>query len=113
MKLVLLLFYLDQFIIFTFIQQNYEYYFKVFRQTSKKRDLSGESNPEEERKKVREGSSETNKADDTIDDEVFQQTNSTSDISEILVSFSKLEAKVTFAMKQNLCKLKEKNNLLN
>ena len=30
---------------------------KYFGQSSKKRDLSGESNPEEERKKVREGSS--------------------------------------------------------
>ena len=45
-------------------------------------------------KKVREGSSKSNNANDTIDDEVFQQTNSTSDISEILVSLRKLEVKV-------------------
>ena len=32
--------------------------------------------------------------DDSVDDEVFQQTNSTSDISEILVILRKLEAKV-------------------
>ena len=67
---------------------------KYFDKYSNKRDLSGESNPQEERKKVREGSSKTNNADDTIDDEVFQQTNSTSDISEILVGLRKLEAKV-------------------
>ena len=67
---------------------------KYFDKSSKKKDLSGESNPEEERKKVWERSSKTNNADDTIDEEVFQQTNSTSDISEILVSLRKLEAKV-------------------
>ena len=38
---------------------------------SKKRDLSGESNPEEDRKKVREGSSITSN-NDAAEDEVFQ-----------------------------------------
>ena len=42
---------------------------KYLDKSSKKRDLSGESNPEDERKKVREGT--TNSADDTTDDEVF------------------------------------------
>ena len=51
-------------------------------------------NPEEEWKKVREGSSKTNNAADTIDNDVFQQTNSTSDIPKILVSLRKLEARV-------------------
>ena len=74
---------------------------KYFDKSPKKPDLSGESNPEEERKKVREGSSKTKNADDTIDDEVFQLTNSTSDISEILVSLRKLGAKV--AEVYNLC----------
>ena len=66
---------------------------KYFDKSSKKRDLSGESNPKKERKKVREGSSKCSNANDTIDDEVFQQTNSASDISEILVSLRKLEEK--------------------
>ena len=66
---------------------------KYFDKSSKKRDLSGESNPKKERKKVREGSSKSSNANDTIDDEVFQQTNSASDISEILVSLRKLEEK--------------------
>ena len=66
---------------------------KYFDKSSKKRDLSGESNSEEKRKKFREGSSKTNNADDNIDDEVFQETNSTSYISKILVSLRKLEAK--------------------
>ena len=56
---------------------------KYFDKSSKKRDLSGESNPEEEAEKVRGGSSKTSNADDTIDDEVFQQTNSTSDLRNI------------------------------
>ena len=66
---------------------------KYFDKSSKKRDLSGQSNPKKERKKVREGSSKSSNANDTIDDEVFQQTNSASDISEILVSLRKLEEK--------------------
>ena len=49
---------------------------KYFDKSSNKRDLSGESNPEEKRKEVRKGSSKSNNANDTIDDEVFQQTNS-------------------------------------
>ena len=66
---------------------------KYFDKSSKKRDLSGELNPEEERKKVREESSKTKNADDTIDNEVFQLTNSTSDISEILAKFKKTRSK--------------------
>ena len=84
---------------------------KYFDKSSKRRDLSGESNPEAERKKVREGSSKSNNADDTIDDEVFQQTNSTSDIWEILVSLRKLEAKVVEIC--NFCYETKSNNLLN
>ena len=56
---------------------------KYFDKSWIERDLSGESNPEEEAKKVRGGSSKTSNADDTIDDEVFQQTNSTSDLRNI------------------------------
>ena len=84
---------------------------KYFDKSSKRRDLSGESNPESERKKVREGSSKSNNANDTIDDEVFQQTNSTSDIWEILVSLRKLEAKVVEIC--NFCYETKSNNLLN
>ena len=43
-----------------------------FNKFSKKRDLRRESNPGEEMEKVREGSSKTINADETIDDEVFQ-----------------------------------------
>ena len=79
---------------------------KYFDKSSKKIDLSRESNPEEERNKVREGSSKSNDkwydVNDTIDDEVCQQSNSTSDISEILVSSGKIEAKV--AEIYNFCK---------
>ena len=90
---------------------------KYFEKSSKERDLSGESNPEGERKKVRKGSSKTNNADETIDDEVFQQNKSRTDISETLVNLRKIEAKmaemIIFTMKQNLCKLKETSHLLN
>ena len=64
---------------------------KYFDRYLKKKYLSGDSNPEEERKKAREGISNTNNTDDSVDDEVIQQANSTSDILEIL---RKLEAKV-------------------
>ena len=67
---------------------------KYFDRYLKKKYLSGDSNPEEERKKAREGISNTNNTDDSVDDEVIQQANSTSDISEILVNLRKLEAKV-------------------
>ena len=62
---------------------------EYFDKSANKRNLRGESNPKEERKKVTEGSSKTNNADDSIDDDVFQPTNSTSDISEVLVSLFK------------------------
>ena len=45
---------------------------KYFNKSLKKRDLRGEPNPEEERKKVREGSSKTINADETIHDKVLQ-----------------------------------------
>ena len=61
---------------------------EYFDKSANKRNLRGESNPEEERKKVTEGSSKTNNAVDSIDDDVFQP-NSTSDISEVLVSLFK------------------------
>ena len=67
---------------------------KYFDRYLKKKYLSGDSNPEEERKKAREGISNTNNTDDSVDDEVIQQANSTSDISEMLVNLRKLEAKV-------------------
>ena len=67
---------------------------KYLDKSSKKRDLNEESNPEEERKKVRERSSKSSNANDTIDDEVFQQTNSASDKSRMLVTLRKLEVKV-------------------
>ena len=47
----------------------------------------------EERKKVGEGSVKSSNVNDANNDEVFQQTNSTSDISEI-VNLRKLEVKV-------------------
>ena len=47
----------------------------------------------EERKKAGEGSVKSSNANDANNDEVFQQTNSTSDISEI-VNLRKLEVKV-------------------
>ena len=50
---------------------------------SKKRDLSDESTPEEDRKKVREGSSITSNYD-AAKDEVFQQISATNDMSEVL-----------------------------
>ena len=62
---------------------------EYFDKSANKRNLRGESNPEEERKKVTEGSSKTNNAVDSIDDDVFQPTNSTSDISEVLVNLFK------------------------
>ena len=45
---------------------------KYFDESSKKGYLSRESNPEEERKKVWDGISKFNNANDTIDDKVFQ-----------------------------------------
>ena len=55
---------------------------KYFNKISKKRDLSGESNPKEDRKKAREGSSKTSN-NDAVEDEVFQQVSTTNDISEV------------------------------
>ena len=46
---------------------------KYFDKSSKKRDLGGESNPEEERKKARERSSKIHNADDTIDGKYFSK----------------------------------------
>ena len=66
---------------------------KSFNKISKKRDLSGESNPEE-KKKAREGSS-TSSNNDTADDEVFQQVSITNDISEVLEYLKTLEVKIS------------------
>ena len=55
---------------------------KYFNKIFKKRDLSGESNPEEDRRKAREGSSITSN-NDALEDEVFQQVSTTNYISEV------------------------------
>lgn len=54
-------------------------------------------------------SSQANTKDDSVDNEVFQQASST---SEILVSLRKLEAKMVeiYNICTNLCKLKKTNN---
>ena len=59
-----------------------------------KRELSGESNPEEDCKKVREGTSVASACNDSIEEEVFQQETGTN-IAEILVMLKNLEAKVS------------------
>ena len=61
---------------------------------SDKRDLSGESNPEEDRKIGREGSSATSNNDAT-EDEVFQQVSNTNSISELLEYLKTLEVKMS------------------
>ena len=70
---------LDYFIIFYIFTTKLRTIFHTILINPKKRDLTGESNPEET-KEVREESSKTNSVDDAIDDEVFQQSNNTSDI---------------------------------
>ena len=71
---------------------------KYFNKISKKRDLSGDSNPEEERKKAREGSSTTSE-NVAADNEVFQQITSpsdtTSDNSDVLEYLKTLEIKIS------------------
>ena len=71
---------------------------KYFNKISKKRDLSGDSNPEEEKKKAREGSSTTSK-NVAADNEVFQQITSpsdtTSDHSDVLEYLKTLEIKIS------------------
>lgn len=67
---------------------------KYFNKISKKRDLSSGSNPEEERKKAREGSSTTSE-NDAADNEVFQQISSTSDNSDVLEYLKTLEVKIS------------------
>ena len=67
---------------------------KYFNEISKKRDFSGESNLEEDRKKAREGSSTTSNNDAT-EDEVFQQVSTTNDISEVLEYLKTLEVKIS------------------
>ena len=75
----MLLLLLDYFIIFYIFTTKLRTIFHTILINPKKRDLTGESNPEET-KEVREESSKTNSVDDAIDDEVFQQSNNTSDI---------------------------------
>ena len=70
---------------------------KYFNKISKKRDLSGDSNPEE-RKKAREGSSTTSE-NVAADNEVFQQITSpsdtTSDNLDVLEYLKTLEIKIS------------------
>ena len=77
--MVLLLFFPDYFIIFYIFTKKLRTIFHTISINPKKRDLTEESNPEET-KEVRAESSKTNNVDDAIDDEVFQQSNNTSDI---------------------------------
>ena len=77
--MVLLLFFLDHFIIFYIFTTKLRTIFHTISINPKKRDLTIESNPEET-KEVREGSTKTNNVDDATDDEVFRQSNNTSDI---------------------------------
>ena len=67
---------------------------KYFNKISKKRDLRGESNPEEDRKEAREGSSTTSK-NDAAENEFFQQVSTTDDISEVLEYLKTLEVKIS------------------
>ena len=67
---------------------------KYFNKISKKRDLSCESNPEENRKKAREGSSTTS-INDATKDEVFQQVSTINDISEVLEHLKTLEVQIS------------------
>ena len=63
---------------------------KYFNEISKKRDLSGESNPEKDRKKAREGNCATSNKD-AAEDEVLQQVSTTNDIPEVLEYLKTLE----------------------
>ena len=67
---------------------------KYFNKISKKRDLSGKSNPEEDRKEAGEGSSTTSDKD-SAEHKVFQQVSTTNDISEVLKYLKALEAKIS------------------
>ena len=67
---------------------------KYFNKISKKRDLRGESNPEEDRKEAREGSSTISK-NDAAENEVFQQVSTTDDISEVLEYLKTREVKIS------------------
>ena len=78
----------------TLIQRNMSNINKYFNKISKKRDLRGESNPEEDRKEAREGSSTTSK-NDAAENEVFQQVSTTDDISEVLEYLKTLEVKIS------------------
>ena len=67
---------------------------KYFNKISKKRDIWGESIPEEDRKKKhREGSSTTSN-NDAAEDGAFQQVSKTNDISEVLEYLKTLEVKI-------------------
>ena len=78
----------------TLIQKNRSNSNKYFNKISKKRDLSGESNPEEDRKKAREGICTTNNKD-VAEDEVFQQVSTTNDILEVLEYLKTLKVKMS------------------
>ena len=69
---------------------------KYFNKISKKRDIWGESIPEEDRKKKqnRDGSSTTSN-NDAAEDGVFQQVSKTNDISEVLEYLKTLEVKIS------------------
>ena len=67
---------------------------KYFNKISKKRDLGGESNLEEDRKKVREGSFITSNNDATEND-IFQQFSITNHISKLLKYLKALEVKIS------------------
>ena len=65
---------------------------KYFDENSKKRDLSGDSNPEEERKKIRDGSSASN----TDNSDVFEEGLESPECKEILFNcLRNLQEKVT------------------
>ena len=67
---------------------------KQFNKISKKRELSGKSNPEDDRKKAREGSFTTSDKDGT-EHKVFRHVSTTNDISEVLKYLKTLEVKIS------------------
>ena len=67
---------------------------KQFNKISKKRELSGKSNPEDDIKKAREGSFTTSDKDGT-EHKVFRHASTTNDISEVLKYLKTLEVKIS------------------
>ena len=76
------------------IQKNLSNINKYFNKISKKRDLIGDSNLEEDRKKARERSFATSN-NDAAEGEGFQQVSITNDISEVLENLKTLEVKIS------------------